>query len=101
MIITRLNFPSFAADVLVAIGLCFGFSTISLSADPPATQKNEDAVLTPRLPRDNLLWYRDESNRAQPVRTTNDWLKRRQEILASMQAVMGKLPGREKRVPPT
>ena len=34
-----------------------------------------------------------------PVRSVADWLKRRAEILAGMQAVMGRLPGREKRCP--
>lgn len=58
-----------------------------------------EAPPAPRLPRDNLLVYRGEKNETVPVRTTQDWLKRREEILAGMQAVMGKLPGDEKRCP--
>jgi hypothetical protein len=53
----------------------------------------------PRLPRDNLLVFRGEHNNASPVRTVDDWLKRRQEIVEGMQAVMGRLPGREKKCP--
>jgi hypothetical protein len=58
------------------------------------------AVATaPRLPRDNLLVYRGANDELLPVRTTDDWLKRREEIVAGMQAVMGRLPGDEKRCP--
>ncbi|MCI0462831.1 MAG: prolyl oligopeptidase family serine peptidase [Gemmataceae bacterium] len=53
----------------------------------------------PRLPRDNLLVYRGSNHEPLPVRTTADWLKRRDEIVRGMQAVMGTLPGREKRCP--
>jgi hypothetical protein len=52
-----------------------------------------------RLPRDELLVYRGADGAVHPVQSTADWLKRRAEILAGMQAVMGALPGPEKRVP--
>lgn len=51
----------------------------------------------PRLPRENLLVYRDANNQQQPVKSPEDWLKRRAEIVQGMQVVMGKLPGQEKR----
>jgi lysophospholipase L1-like esterase len=54
---------------------------------------------TPRLPRDNLLVFRGPDNAPVPVRTIDDWLKRRDEVLAGMQAVMGRLPGTEKKCP--
>ncbi len=54
-------------------------------AEPPA-----------RLPRDNLLVYRD-GNTTREVKTVEDWQKRRAEILRGMESVMGKLPGAEKR----
>src|SRR4051794_40648148 len=57
------------------------------------------AQVAQRLPRDNLLVFRGPGNEPSPVRTTGDWLKRREEILAGMQAVMGRLPGQEKRCP--
>src|SRR5215831_8987719 len=50
-----------------------------------------------RLDRNNLMTYRDESGSARPVRTIRDWLRRRSEVIAGMQSVMGRLPGREKR----
>ncbi len=50
-------------------------------------------------PRDNLLVYRGPSNEPEPVKTVADWQKRRAEILEGMQAVMGRLPGDEKRCP--
>lgn len=53
----------------------------------------------PRLPRENLLVYRGSDGSVVPVRTVADWGKRRAEIVAGMQAVMGKLPGAEKRCP--
>ncbi len=49
----------------------------------------------PRLPRDNLLVYRDDKGEQLPVKTTEDWLKRRAEITRGMEAVMGKLPGKD------
>jgi dienelactone hydrolase len=53
-----------------------------------------------RLPRDNLLLFRDAAGRPQSVKSPDDWGKRRAEILRGMQIVMGKLPGKEKLVPP-
>lgn len=52
-----------------------------------------------RLDREKLMQYRAPDGRIVPVNTTADWEKRRSEILAGMQSVMGKLPGPEKRVP--
>ena len=52
-----------------------------------------------RLPRENLLVFRGEDGTPQPVKSIDDWQKRRAEILRGMQAVMGKLPGPEKRCP--
>src|SRR5579871_450277 len=63
------------------------FSTALVAADPP------------RLPRDNLLLFRDERGQPQPVQSLEDWGKRRDEIFRGMESVMGKLPGKEKIVP--
>jgi hypothetical protein len=54
---------------------------------------------SPRLPRDNLLLFRGEEKQPLQVRTVDDWLQRRDEIRRGMQAVMGPLPGEEKRCP--
>lgn len=59
----------------------------------------DSAAPKPRLPRDNLLVYRGDANKTLPVRSVDDWLKRRAEILTGMQSVMGRLPGDEKRCP--
>lgn len=53
----------------------------------------------PRLPRDNLLVYRGDDGKPRVVKSIEDWAKRRAEIVRGMEAVMGKLPGREKRCP--
>jgi dienelactone hydrolase len=53
----------------------------------------------PRLPRDKLLVYRGPAGEALPVKTSDYWAKRKAEIRLAMQAVMGKLPGDEKRCP--
>jgi dienelactone hydrolase len=52
-----------------------------------------------RLPRENLLLYRGPDGAQKPVATIDDWLKRRKEIVAGMETVMGRLPGAEKRCP--
>ena len=51
----------------------------------------------PRLPRENLLLYRDQNNRPQPVRTIEEWLLRREEIKRNFESVAGRLPHDEKR----
>jgi dienelactone hydrolase len=52
-----------------------------------------------RLDRRNLLEYRAADGAVTPVRSVRDWQLRRAEILAGAEAVMGALPGAEKRVP--
>ncbi len=52
-----------------------------------------------RLDRRNLLEYRKADGAVAPVQSVRDWQARRAEILAGAQAVMGPLPGMEKRVP--
>ncbi len=69
----------------------------SLAAEPPALA--DRPFPTPRLPRENLLLFRGPDNKPEPVRSVADWLRRRAEILAGMETVMGRLPGPEKRCP--
>ncbi|MFO0841634.1 MAG: SMP-30/gluconolactonase/LRE family protein [Gemmataceae bacterium] len=52
-----------------------------------------------RLPRENLLVYRGADGQPAPVRTAEDWAKRRAEVVRGMELVMGKLPGAGKRCP--
>lgn len=53
----------------------------------------------PRLDRDNLRQYRDPAGQVQRVENLDHWKMRRAEILRGMRAIMGALPGKEKRVP--
>jgi hypothetical protein len=76
-----------------------GLASIALLVPIGLAQPAPVAAAEPRLPRDNLMVYRNEGNELRPVRTVDDWRKRRAEIVEGMQAVMGKLPGAEKRCP--
>ena len=51
-----------------------------------------------RLPRLDLLKFRDNDGNVQPVKTPADWSQRRAEIVRGMETVMGSLPGKERRV---
>jgi pimeloyl-ACP methyl ester carboxylesterase len=52
-----------------------------------------------RLPREDLLVYREAGGEVRRVETAEDWLRRRGEIVRGMETVMGRLPGDERRVP--
>lgn len=52
-----------------------------------------------RLDQTNLLIYRNKQGDIVPVKSRNDWQKRRASVLQGMQEVMGPLPGKEKRCP--
>src|SRR5438445_8099934 len=74
--------------------LCLAFICIS------STLYGAEVVVPPsRLPRTNLLVYHNRKADVVPVRSKADWLKRRAEIVAGMQTIMGPLPGAEKRCP--
>jgi acetyl esterase/lipase len=47
----------------------------------------------------SLLTVRDADGKSKPVATAADWAKRRAQILANMQEVMGPLPADAKKVP--
>jgi dienelactone hydrolase len=57
------------------------------------------AADAPRLDRDDLRLYRDAAGQVQRVEKREHWQQRRAEILRGAQAIMGPLPGAEKRVP--
>ncbi len=77
------------------LGLIFS-SIFSLSASAEPKQK---IVAPERLDRTNLLLYHNRAGEVVNGKTKADWEKRREEILAGMQQVMGKFPGKEKRCP--
>jgi hypothetical protein len=52
-----------------------------------------------RLDRTRLLFFHRADGEVRPVKSVRDWRRRRAEILRGMQAVMGPLPGRDKRCP--
>lgn len=52
-----------------------------------------------RLPREDLLVRHDGSWKAVPVADVAGWADRRAEIVRGMEAVMGPLPGAERKVP--
>src|SRR5688572_27331542 len=56
-----------------------------------------DAAAFEKLRRDDLLWFVDRDGFVRPVRSPQDWVVRRRQILEGMQAVMGKLPSDERR----
>ncbi len=72
--------------LLVGIG-CLTLGAAK-AADPPR-----------RLPRDQLLVYRGPDGQPVPVKSPEDWAKRRAEIVRGMEAVMGQLPADGKRCP--
>ncbi len=51
------------------------------------------------LDHSELMVYQDENGTKQPIKTVQDWAKRREQILAGMQEAMGPLPDRSK-LPP-
>ncbi len=51
----------------------------------------------PRLPRESLLVYRDASNESQQGTGAAAWERRKAEIERGVAAIMGPLPGQEKR----
>src|ERR1043165_8261189 len=73
-------------------------SALALLAFPFAAGGQELGLL-PELPHTNLLVYRTTRGGILPVRTKTDWRRRRAEILHGMQAIMGPVPGRQKRCP--
>jgi dienelactone hydrolase len=70
-----------------------------LAALLAATLPARSAPAPERLDRENLLEYRTEQGGVAPVRTPADWRRRRAEILAGVERVMGPLPASGRRVP--
>lgn len=66
----------------------FTWSVKSQTPDEPAST---------RLPRTDLLLYRTAQESIQTANTPSEWLKRRSEILNSMEAVMGSMPDASRR----
>lgn len=70
---------------------------IGLTLSHPTRVLSAGQFETNRLPHDNLLLFHQSHGHITPVKSRSDWKKRRAEILAGMQAVMGSLPQAIKR----
>jgi hypothetical protein len=81
------------APLIASLALLALVLGTALAADEPSK------AAAPRLPRDQLLLYRGPDGKPVPVKTVDDWAKRRAEVLRGMESVMGKLPGDAKRCP--
>ena len=71
--------------------------TLALLGMVEASAQDLPANPTQRLDRNNLLLYPDADGTLKTATKSEEWLHRRKIILASMQEVMGPLPGEEKR----
>src|SRR3954463_16270343 len=73
----------------------FFFALIGFSA-----AWGEPSAAAPFYPdKMNLLVWRDAQGGEHEIRSPQDWPRRREHILANMQAVMGPLPRPDQRVP--
>ncbi|HEV8608412.1 MAG TPA: alpha/beta fold hydrolase [Tepidisphaeraceae bacterium] len=69
----------------LAWALCIIVGMLSLGAAAPLYSDHQD-----------LLYYLDEAGQRHEVRSKEDWLKRREHILAAVQVVMGEVPAKDK-----
>jgi putative membrane-bound dehydrogenase-like protein len=81
----RMRIPAF-----LVVSVTLGASPL-ISADDNASATYDDHA--------RLMVYRDADGKEHPVRTNEDWLKRRRHIVEGMERVMGPLPDRS-RLPP-
>ena len=72
------------------------FLALAASIVCSASVSGEGPERSARLPRENLLIYRGDDGNPWAVRSSKDWQRRRSEILAGVQEVMGRLPSRER-----
>jgi dipeptidyl aminopeptidase/acylaminoacyl peptidase len=90
-------FNPYRRDFLLNVGC--GYFAIGSSVTLAQQEKWNPAVPSVRLPRDQLLMYRDPDGQIRPVRTIREWEQRRAEIQRGMETILGRLPGAEKRCP--
>ncbi|WP_437229245.1 alpha/beta hydrolase family protein [Planctomicrobium sp. SH661] len=89
--------------ILLFSALLIGVISFSSFADDSAAE--ESSAVAPeelpvrQLPRENQLLFRDAQGNSQAVQTVTDWQKRREETLQGLQAILGTMPGPEKRCP--
>src|SRR5438270_10032777 len=77
--------------IVRGLGIIAGLALpISARAAEPAPPYSDHA---------QLLEWRDAAGQVHPIRTPEDWAKRRAHVLAHMQEVMGPLPDAARKVP--
>jgi dienelactone hydrolase len=92
----RTSAPSTRTQRHLGTFLVMGW-TLALLGMVEASAQDLPANPTQRLDRNNLLLYPDADGTLKTATKSEEWLHRRKIILASMQEVMGPLPGEEKR----
>src|SRR3954453_1569931 len=60
----------------------------------PAPAGEGDAAARTYPDHTRVMYYLDDAGQERPVRTADDWARRRRDVLAGMQAAMGPLPDR-------
>src|ERR1051325_2241563 len=90
-----MNYPSTLASALRLLCLI----AVPYLIAPNAHGESVAGESQQRLARTNLLIFRDNKGAVRHVKSARDWLKRRAEIVRGMEAVMGPLPGKDKRCP--
>src|SRR5262245_37376 len=90
-----MNYPTSVAAA--TRGLCLIALPCLISFDAHCESGTGESQ--PRLARTNLLLYHDKTGAVHPVKSVRDWSRRRAEIVRGMEAVMGPLPGKDKRCP--
>jgi dienelactone hydrolase len=85
---------------LMALGLGSVVSVSIVSAVVAETATSSRRGGAPRYPdHSRLMVWRDAAGTEHPVKTRADWARRRKDILAGMQEVMGPLPPPSRKVP--
>ncbi|WP_417730106.1 alpha/beta hydrolase family protein [Rosistilla oblonga] len=82
---------------------CHWAASQQSNTDTPKSKSpvaKEAAETSPtRLPQTEILAYRAADGAIQTAQSPAEWEARRREVLAGMEAIMGAMPGEEKRVP--
>ncbi len=85
----KIRYPANRPSVVFAIML---YLVALFSYDIQA--QNRENIKTEKSHGPGLLYLQDAKGRIKPVRTKAEWKRKRQQILDSMQMVMGKIPDR-------
>lgn len=79
--------------IMLALALV---STIATHADEPAARPTPPPFYRDKL---DLMHWLDDRGQRQPVRSIDDWQKRRGHILRNFELATGSLPGADRKVP--